>query len=138
MWCHYKYTDSQLLSCFITDDVGVGCKDVRSKRYISDGYCTSIKPVSEVVCTGHCLPIDRLPWYAEFVKVWSKTKILEYSCVDDIVKRKKVRLHCENGEVRTYKIKVVKSCKCKKKGKQQNQSELRARQLIKEDSLLNL
>ena len=119
-------------------DIEVGCKDIRSKRYISDGYCTSIKPVSEVVCTGHCLPIDRLPWYAEFIKVWSKTKVMEYSCDDDVVKRRKVRLHCENGEVRTYKIKVVKSCKCKKKTRLLNQSELRGRLLEEEVARLDL
>ena len=68
----------------------MGCAELRSKRYISDGYCTSIRPISELVCMGHCLPVDRLPWYAELVKVWSRNKVLNYKCVEDTVKRKKV------------------------------------------------
>lgn len=104
------------------DDVQVGCKELRSKRYISDGFCTSLKPVTEVICTGHCLPIRDLPWYAEFIKVWSRNKIMEYRCVNDEVKRRRVHLSCDNGETRTYKIKVVKSCKCKKYMRLQNKS----------------
>ena len=100
----------------------MGCKELRSKRYISDGFCTSIKPITEVVCTGHCLPVQELPWYAEFIKVWATTKVLEWRCVEDLVKRKRVNLMCENGESRTYRIKVVKSCKCKRYMRQQNQS----------------
>ena len=102
----------------------VGCKELRSKRYISDGFCTSVKPVTEVVCTGHCLPIRELPWYAEFIKVWARTKLLEWRCVDDVIRRRRVQLLCENGETRSYKIKVVKSCKCKRYGKGQNRSQL--------------
>ena len=52
-----------------TGDVNVECQALRSKRYLSDGFCTSLRPVEDVVCTGSCLPIRELPWYAEFVKV---------------------------------------------------------------------
>lgn len=108
----------------IAEDIQVGCKELRSKRYISDGFCTSIKPITEVVCTGHCLPIRNLPWYAEFLKVWSRTKILEWRCVNDVVRKKRVPLLCENGDTRTYRIRVVKSCKCKRYMRRQNQSNL--------------
>ncbi len=110
-----------LLSIF-SDNIQVGCKELRSKRYISDGFCTSVKPITEVVCTGHCLPIRNLPWYAEFIKVWARTKVLEWRCVEDDIRRKRVNLLCENGETRSYRIKVVKSCKCKRYMKPQNQS----------------
>ncbi|ELU02140.1 hypothetical protein CAPTEDRAFT_109141 [Capitella teleta] len=116
-----------MIFVFSADDIQVGCKELRSKRYISDGFCTSVKPVTEVVCTGHCLPIRNLPWYAEFIKVWARTKILEWRCVDDVIRRKRVRLLCENGESRSYKIKVVRSCKCKRFMRQQNESPERQR-----------
>ena len=103
-------------------DKDVGCKELRSKRYISDGFCTSIKPITEVVCTGHCLPLRNLPWFAEFIKVWATHKTLEHRCVDNVIKRRRVRLTCKNGETRTYKIKTVKSCKCKQYFREQNTS----------------
>ncbi|XP_076456243.1 uncharacterized protein LOC143290564 isoform X2 [Babylonia areolata] len=96
------------------EDIQVGCRELRAKRYISDGFCTSTKPIKEVVCAGNCLPIRNLPWYAEFVKVWAKSKLREWQCEEDIVRRKTVSLLCRNGDYRTYRIKVVKSCKCKR------------------------
>ena len=54
-----------------------------------------------------------LPWYAEFVKVWARSKLREWQCEEDVVRRKSVHLLCRNGQYRTYRIKVVKSCKCK-------------------------
>ena len=107
---------------FSEDIQAVGCKTLRSKRYISDGFCTSIKPITEVVCAGHCLPVNELPWYAEFMKTWSRSKVLEYRCVEDVVKRRKVRLICDNDQTTTYRIKVVKSCKCKRYMNSENQS----------------
>jgi hypothetical protein len=92
----------------------VGCRELRAKRYISDGFCTSTKPINEVVCAGNCLPIRDLPWYAEFVRVWAAPKIREWQCEEDVVKRKSVHLLCRNGNYRTYRIKVVKSCRCSK------------------------
>jgi len=53
----------------ITGDVAIECRELRSVRYLSDGFCTSVRPVHDVVCTGTCLPIRQLPWYAEFIKV---------------------------------------------------------------------
>ncbi|XP_013405543.1 sclerostin [Lingula anatina] len=108
-------------------DLQYGCKELRSKKYISDGFCTSIRPVTEVICTGHCLPVQQLPWYAEFVKVWSRIKTLEYRCVEDEKRRRRVRLMCENGEIRVYQIKIVKSCKCKRYVREHNRSKLRSR-----------
>lgn len=75
-----------------------------------------------MVCTGNCLPISDLPWYAEFIKVWSRTKTLQYRCVDDSVRYKRVTFVCDSGETRSYKIRVVRSCKCKRYLRNQNES----------------
>ncbi|XP_076437364.1 uncharacterized protein LOC143276632 [Babylonia areolata] len=104
---------------FKTEDIQVGCRELRAKRYISDGFCTSVKPLQEVVCEGHCLPIRNLPWYAEFVELWTRSRLLQWRCVEAVVRRKAVHLLCRNGEYRTYRIKVVKSCKCEQRQPQQ-------------------
>ena len=106
----------------VSEDIQVGCRELRAKRYISDGFCTSTKPINEVVCTGTCLPIRDLPWYAEFVKYWAKSKYREWQCEEGVVRRKSVHLLCRNGQYRTYRIKVVKSCTCKKLVDQHNRT----------------
>ncbi|XP_072034417.1 sclerostin-like [Amphiura filiformis] len=108
------------------DDLQMGCTELRSKRYISDGFCTSIKPITEVVCAGECLPVDngQLPFYAQYVKVWSREKTREYRCVNDVVRQKRVHLICDNNERRTYRIRTVRSCKCKKYNREHNRSQL--------------
>lgn len=87
---------------------------LRSKRLISDGFCVSPKFVKERVCAGQCHPIkqDNLPWWGEFLKYWDSQYIKQWRCREGLTKRRKVKLLCENGEIRTYKIKVVKSCNC--------------------------
>jgi len=108
--------------CACAADLQIECKPLKSKRYITDGFCTSIRPVVDFVCTGTCLPIRQLPWYAEFIKVWSHTKTLQYRCVDDVVRHRKVTFACDNGETRSYRIRVVRSCKCKRYMRSQNDS----------------
>ena len=78
-----------------------------------------------MVCAGHCLPIkeQNLPWWSEFTKFWAKPKFKEWRCVEAVTKLKKVQLMCENGEVRTYKIKVVKSCRCKNFDRRPNRTD---------------
>ncbi|KAL3837406.1 hypothetical protein ACJMK2_022767 [Sinanodonta woodiana] len=110
------------------DNIQIGCRELRAKRYISDGYCTSIKPIREVVCAGQCYPIkeQNLPWWSEFTKYWSKNKLKEWRCEEAVTRRKNVQLICGNGEVRTYKkIKVVKSCRCKFYAAEHNKSHRR-------------
>ncbi len=104
----------------------MGCTELRSKRYISDGFCTSMKPITEVVCAGECLPVDngQLPFYAQYVKYWSRDKTREYRCVNDVVRQKRVHLICDNNERRTYRIRTVRSCKCKKYNREHNRSQL--------------
>lgn len=92
---------------------GVGCVELRSKRYVSDGRCTLIRPLIEVVCSGLCLPVHTLPWYSDYVKAWAGTSPREWRCVDDVVRKKKLTLICEDGTTRSYRIRVVKNCRCK-------------------------
>lgn len=91
---------------------GVGCVELRSKRYVSDGRCTSIRPLIEVVCSGLCLPVRTLPWYADYVKAWAGTSPTEWRCVDDVVRKRKLTLICEDGTTRFYRVRVVKHCRC--------------------------
>ena len=65
--------------------------------------------------------------YAEFVKVMSRNKLRNWTCVDDVVRRKKIRLLCRDGSFRSYKIRVVKSCKCKKTTSGHNKTHRRNR-----------
>lgn len=97
------------------DDVPVQCKILRSQKHFSDGDCYSSKPIIEDVCVGSCVPKKELnlPWWSDFVKYWSNHKQKDYRCVNDKVKRKKIQLICPDSSVRTYTVKVVKSCKCK-------------------------
>lgn len=101
----------------------VHCVELRSKRYISDGFCTSTRPITEVVCAGSCIPEDYTGWYFEHIKVWGNKKRKEWRCVNDSVRQKKVTLLCDNNQTRTYRIKTVRSCKCKRLLQQHNESE---------------
>lgn len=113
------FTNLLILKISFSDEIPVECKRLRSKKYFSDGHCYSSKPIIEDVCVGSCVPVKpvkdlNVPWWSKFVQYWSDHKQKEYRCVKDKVKRKKIQLICENdGSVRTYTVKVVKSCKCK-------------------------
>jgi len=110
----------------------LGCKELRAKRFISDGFCTSIKPIKEVVCAGQCMPIkeQNLPWWAEFTKYWAKPKHKEWRCVENITKLKKVQLMCQDGTSRHYKIKIVKSCRCKSYEREPNETGIKPTETI--------
>lgn len=88
----------------------LGCKELRSKRYISDGQCTSARPLVEVVCAGACLPLDQLPWYSN----GSPTAAAAggWRCEPGAVRLKRVHLLCPNGERQSYRVPVVRACKC--------------------------
>ena len=88
------------------------------------------KPLVDVLCVGHCLPLDHVPWYAEYVKTISKRKLMEFHCVNDVVVRRRVQLECPNGKKRYYRIKVVKSCKCKRYRKKDNNPRYNKRHVL--------
>lgn len=116
-----------------TDDRGekgqIGCRELRSTKYISDGHCTSIKPIKELVCAGECLPAQLLPnWIgaARGGRPWSKKSnggAQDWRCVNDKTRTQRIQLQCQDGSTRTYKITVVTACKCKRYSRQHNQSD---------------
>ncbi|XDV32032.1 hypothetical protein PO909_002934, partial [Leuciscus waleckii] len=104
--------------------VPVGCRELRSTKYISDGQCTSISPVKELVCTGQCLPAQMLPnWIGGYNrKFWNRRNSQDWRCVNDKTRTQRIQLQCQDGSSRTYKITVVTSCKCKRYTRQHNES----------------
>ncbi|KAL0962122.1 hypothetical protein UPYG_G00335930 [Umbra pygmaea] len=105
----------------------VACRELRSTKYISDGQCTSLNPVKELVCAGECLPTHLLPnWIGSGPgytgKYWSRRETQEWRCVIDRTRTQRIRLQCQDGSSRTYKINVVTSCKCKRYSRQHNDS----------------
>nr|XP_046274506.1 sclerostin domain-containing protein 1-like [Scatophagus argus] len=108
------------------DQSQVGCKELRSTKYISDGQCTSVNPIKELVCAGECLPAHLLPnWIGSGSysgRYWSRRDAQEWRCVIDRTRTQRIRLQCQDGSSRTYKITVVTSCRCKRYSRQQNDS----------------
>ncbi|XP_074542334.1 sclerostin domain-containing protein 1-like [Halichoeres trimaculatus] len=108
------------------DQSQVGCRELRSTKYISDGQCTSNNPIKELVCAGECLPAHLLPnWIGggSFnTRYWSPHDPQEWRCVIDRTRTQRIRLQCQDGTSRTYKINVVTSCKCKRYSRDQNNS----------------
>uniref|UniRef100_A0A8C7FVI8 Sclerostin domain containing 1b n=1 Tax=Oncorhynchus kisutch TaxID=8019 RepID=A0A8C7FVI8_ONCKI len=105
----------------------VGCRELRSTKYISDGQCTSLNPIKELVCAGECLPSHLLPnWIGSGPgytgKFWSRRSAQEWRCVIDRTRTQRISLQCQDGRSRTYKITVVTSCKCKRYSRQNNDS----------------
>ncbi|XP_042363111.1 sclerostin domain-containing protein 1-like [Plectropomus leopardus] len=108
------------------DQSQVGCRELRSTKYISDGQCTSVNPIKELVCAGECLPLHLLPnWIGGggyTGRQWSRRDAQEWRCVIDRTRTHRIRLQCQDGSSRTYKITVVTSCKCKRYSRKQNDS----------------
>ncbi|XP_047454948.1 sclerostin domain-containing protein 1a [Mugil cephalus] len=104
----------------------VGCRELRSTKYISDGHCTSINSIKELVCAGECLPAQMLEnWIggANGRKFWGRRgRNQDWRCVNDKTRTQRIQLQCQDGSTRTYKITVVTSCKCKRYSRQHNES----------------
>ncbi|KAM9724483.1 sclerostin domain-containing protein 1a [Menidia menidia] len=102
------------------------CRELRSTKYISDGQCTSINPIKELVCAGECLPAQMLDnWIgggAHGRKFWARRSGQDWRCVNDKTRTQRIRLQCQDGSARTYKITAVTSCKCKRYSRQHNES----------------
>jgi len=91
------------------------CRGLRSKRYLSDGFCQTLRPVSEVVCAGSCVLDPHEALRPGLVSSWGRAsggRAVEWRCVDAAVRRRRVRLVCENGSVRVYRVRVVLACAC--------------------------
>ncbi|XP_076006381.1 sclerostin domain-containing protein 1a [Genypterus blacodes] len=103
----------------------IGCRELRSTKYISDGHCTSINPIKELVCAGECLPAQMLQnWIGSGYgrKFWSRRSNQDWRCVTDKTRTQRIQLQCQDGSTRTYKITVVTSCKCKRYTREHNES----------------
>ncbi|KAM9336123.1 sclerostin [Symphorus nematophorus] len=100
----------------------LSCRELRSTRYITDGSCRSAKPVKELVCSGQCMPAHLMPNSIARGKWW-RNNASEYRCIPAHSRTRRVQLQCPNGNTRTYKIRVVTSCKCKRFRPHHNQSE---------------
>ncbi|XP_012731442.1 sclerostin domain-containing protein 1a [Fundulus heteroclitus] len=109
-----------------SDRSQIGCRELRSTKYISDGHCTSVNPIKELVCAGECLPAQMLEnWIggARSRKFWSRhSSSHDWRCVNDKTRTQRIQLQCQDGSTRTYKITVVTSCKCKRFSRQHNES----------------
>lgn len=101
--------------------LNLGCQGIRIRRYVSNGRCTSRRPIRDLICDGQCLPMDELPWFPEYSKIISRRK-REWRCVADEVKTKKVTVVCIDGNKFKYRVRVVRSCKCKRYTHKQNQT----------------
>lgn len=101
--------------------LNLGCQGIRIRRYVSNGRCTSRRPFRDLICDGQCMPMDELPWFPEYSKVISRRK-REWRCVPDEVKTKKVTVVCIDGNKFKYRVRVVRSCKCKRYTHKQNQT----------------
>ncbi|KAF7666180.1 hypothetical protein LDENG_00117730 [Lucifuga dentata] len=100
----------------------LSCRELRSTRYITDGSCRSAKPIRELVCSGQCMPAHLLPNSIVRGKWW-RSSASDYRCIPAHSRTQRVQLQCPNGNTRTYKIRVVTSCKCKHYSRHHNQSE---------------
>ncbi|KAI4873514.1 hypothetical protein NFI96_032596 [Prochilodus magdalenae] len=100
----------------------VSCRELRSTRYITDGSCRSAKPVKELVCSGQCLPAHLMP-NSILRSKWWRNNASDYRCIPAHSRTQRIQLQCPNGQNRTYKIRVVTSCKCKRYTRHHNQSD---------------
>lgn len=101
--------------------LNLGCSGIRIRRYVSNGFCTSRRPIRDTICDGDCLPMDQLPFFPEFSKIISRHK-REWRCVADDHRSKKVTVICNDGTKRKYRVSIVRSCKCKRYTRKQNQT----------------
>lgn len=127
LWiCQTLLRFSLVFFCLPADRSQIGCRELRSTKYISDGHCTSINPIKELVCAGECLPAQMLEnWIggAHGRKFWARRSgNHDWRCVNDKTRTQRIQLQCQDGSTRTYKITVVTSCKCKRYSRQHNES----------------
>ncbi|XP_040924299.1 sclerostin isoform X2 [Betta splendens] len=99
----------------------MSCRELRSTRYITDGSCRSAKPVKELVCSGQCMPAHLMPNSIGRGKWW-RSGATDYRCIAAHFRTRRVQLQCPSGTARTYKIRVVTACKCKRFRPHHNQS----------------
>ncbi|NXO76137.1 SOST protein, partial [Sitta europaea] len=100
------------------------CRELRSTRFLTDGPCRSLKPVRELLCSGHCEPSHLLPNSIGRGKWWRQSGA-DYRCIPAHTRTQRVPMACPQQETRTYKFRAATSCKCKRYTRHHNQSELK-------------
>lgn len=116
-----KLAEKSFMYCSFADILNLGCAGIRIRRYVSNGFCTSRRPIRDTICDGECVAMDELPWFPDYSKIISRHK-REWRCVADETRSKKVTVHCNDGTKRRYEVRVVRSCKCKRYTHKQNQT----------------
>jgi len=109
--------DQQLSRDLPRDLSTMSCRGLRSKRYLSDGFCRSLRPISEVLCTGRCVSGRHAalsPDYLQLLQKSTSGRGFEWRCVDADVRIQRKKLICDNGDIRVYRVRVVKSCSCRR------------------------
>ncbi|XP_063227027.1 sclerostin domain-containing protein 1-like [Bacillus rossius redtenbacheri] len=113
-----------------------GCKELRSQRYVSDGKCSTKRPISEVVCAEWCVApaappgggslsaADRSSYYGEADwRAWRRrrrggggggggVRLEKWWCAAGATRRRRVKMVCADASVRVYHVRVVKGCRC--------------------------
>ncbi|XP_068118226.1 sclerostin [Hyperolius riggenbachi] len=107
-----------------TDPSELACRELHSMEYITEGQCRSMKMVKELVCAGQCIPFHLLPNSIGRGKWWHQSS-REYRCVPAHSHMQRIQLLCPDNEVRTYKRRIVTSCRCKRYSRFHNQSVLK-------------
>ncbi|XP_050443860.1 uncharacterized protein LOC126847570 [Adelges cooleyi] len=96
-------------------DTDMNC-NLRSTRHITDGQCTTTRPIVEAVCADRCLVYaSTLPFNKRVRPSYlTKTQQVEaLHCVNGDTKMLRVQLQCQDGAMLNNIIKVVTSCRCK-------------------------
>ncbi|XP_029943455.1 sclerostin [Salarias fasciatus] len=100
----------------------LGCREQRSARSVSDGWCRSAEPVRELRCSGQCLPSRLLP-NAIGRGRWWRGGASDYRCVPAHFRTRRVRLRCPDGAARSLKLRLPTSCQCKRSRPAHNRSD---------------
>ncbi|XP_075231158.1 sclerostin domain-containing protein 1-like [Lycorma delicatula] len=97
---------------------------LRSKRFVSNGLCTSPKPIGEVVCAESCtMPAGTRSPYLFHLNSLRKRRstnksgqkrrdTTKWKCIEASVRKKRVKLLCHDGTIRGYVLRLVTSCQC--------------------------
>ncbi|NXM69619.1 SOST protein, partial [Serilophus lunatus] len=102
----------------------LSCRELRRSRFLTDGRCRSLKPVRELLCSGHCGPSQPLPNAIGGGKWW-RQNAPDYRCIPAHSRPQRVPMLCPERETRTYKFRAVTACKCKRYSRSHNRSELK-------------
>ena len=93
-----------------------------SDKMMKDGDgCSTTQFVKSLECVGRCVPVPKdksvlnTPEWGDYLKGWKRTQAKKWRSEPGKVRNKSVQFLClKDMSLKTYKIRVVESCKCKK------------------------